>query len=106
MVPAGDWDSGRGQQGGGQMCGQQRQAKGEKDPRKEEPLGLTGAWAHVEEGKGVGNQMRDGIYILAQRTPCGRKTGDGSADEQRKPACGGAVHVDGHSAPRQVREKK
>ena len=67
--PAGDWAAGRGRHGGERACGWWRQAEGGRDPRMGEPLGLTGTWAQVEDGKGGGNRTREGSHRLAQKTP-------------------------------------
>ena len=50
--------------------------------------------------------MRGGSHRLAQGIPCGRPARKISADEWWRPAGGGAVKLDGHSAPGRVGGKK
>ena len=53
-----------------------------------------------------GNHKKDGSHRLAQGTPWGRPAREGSADKQWRQAGGGAVQVDGRSAPRGVGGEK
>ena len=53
-----------------------------------------------------GKHTRDIRHRLAQRTPCGRPAREVSTDERWRLVGGGAVQVDGRSAPRQVGGEK
>ena len=98
-VPAGYWATGRGRQGGWKTCGQQRQSEGGRYPQTGEPLGMTWTWVRSRTSKG-GNQTRDGSHRLARGTLCGRPAREISETERWRPVGGGAVQVDGRSAPR------
>ena len=50
--------------------------------------------------------MRDVSHRIAQITPCGLPERERRSDEQWRPEGGGAVQVDGRSAPRQVGGEK
>ena len=65
-------------------------------PGADRDLGASQGW---QRG---GKHMREIRHSLAEITPCGRPTREGSIDERWRPAGGGAFQVDGRSTPGQV----
>ena len=74
-----------------------KSGRGREGPLGGMTLGLIGTWAQVEDGKG---EHLGGVKqaCLAQGTPLGGPTWEGSVDKQRWMAVGSAVQLEGCSA--------